>query len=354
MLDYLRKLREAIEKLITRLFLHPFFGFLTSVVGIIAGWLGSHFDKEISRAEFGLTLKLSEVDWNVLAFWAATLCFGIFFSGTFWAQSASAAKSNADLHEAIDKLRTVPPKGFLKFYQDLAVLSMNIRWNLPSTTTAAQIEHAIRLQLDFMAKMVEKFDDHGGNVFYGANVMTYVPVGSAQFTANQSSYAAHIKCIESGVPVTALNGVLDLQTKLSVTNVPGQSPDPNLSSLCLPLTNQGLADPAWLIAGAPLAYATEDVLVYESQEELFTHVNASPNFTPKVKNELKAILNNQADYVQALICIPLYDKAQTTVIGVLNIHKNIADKFIAEKIALLIPLLDPMVKNLGNLVDELS
>jgi hypothetical protein len=360
MLAQLSDLRKRIETFIGRVFLHPAFGFFSSVVGILAGWLGSHFDNRIGTARFALTLDRSQIDFQVLSFWAATALFGICFSGTFWAQSASSARSNQglqdanrELHDAIDKLRTVPPKGFLSFYERFATLSTAIRWNLDPSLPVDELKLAIRMQLDWIIKVVEKFDDHGVNVFYGANVMRHIGAGDSKFAANSAAYASRIKCVESGVPVSALAGVLDLELDLSVSSVTGTAPDSNLSPLCLPISlNGGAIDLDWLIAGAPLCFASGKITVYQNQEALIKHVADSPNFTPNVKNQLKEILSGQHLFVQALISIPLYDKARSKI-GVLNIHKARADDFIAEKIALLAPLLGPMVNNLGNLVAEL-
>jgi hypothetical protein len=352
---YLSDTRKKIEVIIGKVFLHPAFGFFSSIIGIIAGWLGSHFDTKISAAKFGFTLNWTLIDWNVLAFWLATMLFGVCFSGTFWAQSASASKSNRELHDAIDKLRTLPPKGFLGFYEPLATLSVNIRWNFASTPTVNQLKQAIRIQLECILKIVEKFDDHGGGVYYGANVMLYIDSSDTKFLTNSSVYTSTIKCMESGVLITALAGVLQLQTELSVSNLTGTHPDSNLTALCLPISLQGgVIDLDWLLAGAPLSFADKKVLVYESNDELYSHVDNSANFTPTVKNQLKTILLAQTDFVQALINIPIYDKSGGGPIGVLNIHKNISDNFIADKIALLKPLLGPLVKNLGNLVAEVS
>lgn len=355
----------VVRNFLKAVFLSPLFGGFTAVLGVVAGYLGSYHDKEIFASLFNIywpthwfqNEAAHVFDPNSTYFWISVFGFGAGFSGTFWAQNLSSHQTNREIQEALKRLFTMPPKGFLSSYQKLVIFSNEVERGLPVGATLADLQVAIRMQLETMCGVVIAYDNQAKPALFAANVMQFVPSGSSQFAANITTLQTETKCIETGVSIANLAGVLQLQLPLSVDSRPGLAPDSNLRALCLPIPQLGggTLDEMKLIPGAPLCFASGKPHVYRNQSDLIKKVDENRGFSSTVLSELKDILGAQAHTVQCLICIPLYEYSSVgpgprLPIGVINIHKDQDDEHIEDKFLVLGPLLAPVVRNLEVLM----
>lgn len=185
--------------------------------------------------------------------------------------------------------------------------------------------------------------------------MLFLGSTTPKFLSKLPILQANIKCIETGVALQNLAGVLELQLPLSVSSDTERQADHRLAALALPLpvSQPGPLDELRYIPGAPLAFASGNSRVYRNQTDLIGQVDNNRRFSSTVLNDLASTLQGQSNSVQGLICIPLFDYFSPNspiAIGVLNIHKSQSDEQIEEKFSNLGPLLAPMVLNLERLV----
>jgi len=360
------KIWQAKKSTLEKFYAMPAFGGVNAALGISVGYLGSHFDKEV----FGATLRpYIPAGWtNGVALFPGTLTFGpiIFWPVAYFAvwgiyksltaQSAAAAKVNEEFREAFERLFTMPSKGFLEVYKEAALASTSVVSTLPATLTVDKLETIIRSQLDHICKVVKRYDNEALDYTYGCNVMFYYGTSTSEFLARTLEFNTSIKCIERGVAIHNLAGVLQLKLPLSVRSNSRRQPDNSLTPLALPVPAiQGAFDEFDFVPGAPLAFASKAACVYPNQKALVGMLESNRRFSSIVLDDLNAILHVQTSSVQGLICIPLYDFDPDSYgprfpIGVLNIHKNRTDEFISDKFSILEPLLAPLVLNLEKLI----
>ena len=346
------------------LFLLPVIGGLTTVFGVLSGYLGSHYDHRIGAATYPAFLPgAGAMDVAVTVFWGVVFLFAACFTATAWAQKVSDDTVNGEFKESLRALFTMPAKGFLQRYQKISLASTNFIWALPPSLPLPKLEHAIRVQLGSICNVVKEYDGAGGTASYGCNVMLYVAAGTPKFLADAVALQKRLRCIETGVAVTNLAGVLDLKLDLSISSTTNFNPDSHLKPLALPIPHVapspagGKQDFSKVVPGAPHAFVSGKELVFGNQKELIDEVDRNRGFSSTVLAELTDILGAQAAHVQSLICIPLFAAPQGTTppapIGVLNIHRSVTDPHAAAKFEYLSPLLTQLVQNLGNLIEQL-
>lgn len=352
-----------VKNFLKELALLPFINAALTITGVLTGYLGSHYDKRISEATSLVFVKDTSFDLAVTMFWLVLLAFFACLTGTAWAQKESENELNGEFKESLRTLFTMPAKGFLQRYKIISLTSTNFIWSLPLTLPAAQLEQAIRIQLSSICNVVKEYDGPGSTATYCCNVMIYLDAGSPTFTSNQVALQHRLRCIEAGVAITNLAGVLDLQLALSISSASSLAPDANLTPLALPvphliLNSAGQTQYDRLLPGAPYAFASGCELVFPNQQQLIDDVATNRGFSTTVLHELEDVLGPQSAHVQSLICIPLVPAPQMgatsppQAIGVLNIHKSEIDAHAASKFEYLSPLLAPLVQNLGNLVEQ--
>lgn len=364
-MNQLRNFYFRVRELLIGFFLLPFVGGITTVLGIVAGYLGSRFDDAIYDSLFRIyypTLLIDPqatsvkiFDFDATVFWLLVAICGTCFTGTFWAQNVSSKRTTHEMHAALKQLFTLPPKGFLGRYQQLMSLSNRVEKSLPSPCQLTDLDVAIRIQLDTICAVCVAFDNQRLAPVYGANVMRFVKSGTADFLARQAVLQQETRCIEAGVSIANLAGVLQLHLPWSVNSASVKSPDATLRPLSLPVpvARQGEPDELDYVPGAPLAFALGKTRIYQTQSQLVGIVDGNRRFSSHVLADLEQVLGAQKTTVQCLMCIPLFTNPVTGPrerIGVINIHKNQADLQIEEKFETLGPMLAPFVENLENLV----
>ncbi len=357
--------RARIAAFVHRLALKPFFGGINTALGIVVGYFGSHFDKEIYYATGRLYIPPAwtggkvwipgELSYVPIFFWTLTALTIFCFVAALSAQGAASAEVNNEFRAAFKKLLTMPNRGFLNDYKDAALISSRLAMDIPpSGILLPGLQLTIRAQLEAICRVVKRYDNEKQENSYGCNVMLYFGAGTPKFLSQLPTLTANIKCIENAAALENLAGVLELQLPLSVCSETGRHPDSRLTALALPLpVTSGAIDDLDFIPGAPLAFASRNARVYRNQTDLIEKLDKNRRFSSKVLKDLVETLDNQSDSVQGLICIPIFDyyaRNPLIPIGVLNIHKNESDEHIEEKFSNLGPLLAPMIQNLEKLL----
>lgn len=362
---------DKVRDIFERLFLLPFFGGITAICGVFAGYLGSHFDKEVWVAYWPWFWPDTVFSPEASSVWAAAWTFGACFTGTFWGQARSSKRATDGLHDAsrlvasktdsltaktdaldglVRQLHTLPPRGFLVKYRDAIRLANETFFSVqaPDATTD-EIAAAIRTQLICVLKLASAYDVDGEKATYGCNLMVFRDAKSLR-NDEASAIDSRMRFVDSGVTVTKLAGALDLLLPLSVSTSSQDRPDPALNAFALPVPAVSKAESGVLLPGAPLAFVDRTEAVIESPEDWLSR---SGSFSSKVQAELKVFFDERSNVLQSFASIPLYSSTTTNgeaPIGVLNIHRNLPNKLLAEKLELFAPLLVPITSLLGRLL----
>lgn len=388
------------------LFLWPWFGGITTVFGVIAGYLGSHYDQAVSSAIYPFFWPEALFSARATVFWVSVLLFGASFTGTFWAQARSSNRANGQLKaatadvsakaddlkretaqvsgkadvlegkaiamdgkvsvldELIRELHTLPPKGFLQEYGEAVRVSAATFFGAqlpddPEDEADDGLEVAIRAQLALVLKLATLFDEDGSKPLYGCNVMIFWP--TKQIPADKvAEVEGRLLFADDGVSLAGLKGVLELVKPLSVSSADPAGPDQALSPFALPVldlpsdavpTGQVVS----VLPGAPVAFLRRTPAFIEDPADW---ISQSAHLSRKVRDELEQFFERQKDTIQSFVSIPLYAEPVTATavdpIGVLNIHRNTPNPRLSEKMQMLLPLLGPITVLTGRLLSDYS
>lgn len=378
MINLIEKLKNALEKM----FLWPPFGGITTVSGLVAGYLGAHFDKEIASSFF--------VPWFLdghifiagpTLFWILAILFGTFFTGTFWSQARSSARLSEkmvlttaqidsktdslteramELNDRVRKLHTLPPVGFLENYREIITSSEAAYETVRagnSVSDADALALAIRTQLLMILNIVKAFDADGAKAKYGVNIMLYYE--SKSLNASESAaLGKRILFIEKGVSINNLAGVLDMICELSVSSISSYEPDNSLSPFALPIpvldeVERRARLENGVLPGAPDAFTSRSESVIETLSD-WTDRASVDHYSATLRSQLLNYFKDK-NWMQSFVSVPIFepenhDAATNTPIAVLNIHRNLENKLAAEKYELLSPLLVPVTLPIGRLL----
>ncbi len=371
----------AVADFFERTFLLPFFGAVTTVFGIVAGYLGSHYDHEIANT----FLQLAYISDRTLAvgatnFWSATFVFAVCFAGTFWAQarssqrvmdgmrkvtdeidrkSASLVERSQEINERVRRLHTLPPVGFLEKYREIVVRSESA-FAIASTRKLelADIALAIRTQLKWVLNTVQKYDADGDSAKYGANLMLFRESAKLD-QAEIERLEGRLMFVERAVSLTKLHGVLDLVVELSVSSESTFEADSNLEAFALPIPKLTRAEQDdtndrfqyGVLPGAPDAFVSRRETVIETPE-MWNEQAQSEHFSLFVRRQMSGLLSEKKSWIQSFFCIPLFvpdQEESSSPFAVLNVHRDLPNNLAAEKLELLSPLLVPFKLAIGRL-----
>jgi hypothetical protein len=339
----------SLPERLERFFLYPFVGGITVILGVVAGYLGSHFDKEIAEAHYPFFWPKTAFATQPSLSWLIMLLFGLCFAGTFWAQAKSNDRITHRLNDAIRQLYTLPPRGFLEHFRETIKSQLPNFLNSNSTNDLDAIKLSIRVQLTGIMGLLSNFDSDGHNVRYACNIMKFVPtLGLVQTDPIVLRLEPDLRFVDTAVSITKLQGVLELLTDLSVaSDESAGTGDSKLKKLVFPVPV--IKGSMWdgCLPGAPYAFVAKKEVILEDMAELLRKVHTA-HFTKTVRDELASYLQEQQPYMQSLICIPIYDAYDATSgqfknpsmpVGILNIHRNRPNKGVALKFELLYPML---------------
>ena len=310
----------------------PVYSAFVTLVSLFAGLLGTLYADDIKGA-FPFVLGWGSVSWPALWFWfSAGLATSMFFVAQR-ASEAARAGSQAELIERTEELstlvRTLPPADFLLTFQqifwDCSVALSGILETLQTQLSIAEVQGAIRLVLAGVATLAQKFDGAGPEIIYAANIMLFRP--SDELAGEQIQILkSNLRFSPAETDLTALRGLLTLETALSTTTQSSapQEPDKDLIPLALAIpkmfqTPQG----RWrVLPGAPMAFCTGKLAAYVDTHTLHTWCEEEGDFPQSIAAQIEEYFKSErAQRARSFISIPLKAFEGETV-GILNIHRN--------------------------------
>lgn len=347
------------------IFLWPLFGAITTALGVIAGYLGAHFDKTIWVSRYPFCWPGTEFSLGASIFWLATSAFGVSFMGTFWAQARSSKNATDELKEAttsvgretallgglVRRLHTLPPRGYLEQYREAVTLSEQAYHSLGASPSEEELAAVIRTQLICALRLAAAFDEDGKQAKYGCNIMLFRPskdIPDEEVEAVEKS----LLFTENHVSIRKLPGALEVITNLSVCTDSEFGPDPSLKAFYLPVpyppSVPGAQRHVDVLPGAPDTFVNGAECIIESPDDL--ERRASPHhFTAHVREQLHDYLS-ESSHIQSFFSLPLYNSSEGQRVGVLNLHRDRPNPLSAEKFLLLFPLLTPIINTIQRLV----
>jgi hypothetical protein len=386
LITFWRQFRHSIADRLESIFLWPFFGGVTTIAGVVAGYLGAHYDPEIAITFLvPVFLNGHAIASGATQFWLATAFFGICFSGTFWAQargsnriatglrettndidqkSQSLVDRAQEISERVRRLHTLPPVGFLESFRRSFLEAESGFWIFAQLDLSPdEMALAIRLQLKWVLGLVTQFDADGGKAKYGVNVMIFRSSSSIATNEEIDDIEARLRFVENGVSVTKLKGVLDLMVDWSVStdsSAEGSGVeirrDANLQPLALPIPNLTEAERAerfknGVLPGAPDAFVSKVETVIESSYQWNLQAE-SDHFSRPIREQMKQMMEDEKSWMQSFFCVPLFAPDASNgqePFAILNVHRNIPNTLAAEKMELLAPMLVPFTRAISRL-----
>jgi hypothetical protein len=296
-----------------------YFAALVALGAVIAGLLGSVYSKEISTS-FPLKYLCS---YHALVFWlvlvATTAALAVRQESVDRAQKGAEAELHRRTDELVNLIRTMPPADFLGSFRELfgqAFLAYEAGQDSPDVA-----DEAIRQVLRCIAILSHQFDRRPKEK-YCANVMLFLP--SKDVTEDVRKRLL----FEPTLALSAMRGVLDLQTSLSTTaDSTDAAPDPSLVpiALAVPKEPQIIAGPSTLwkvLPGAPLAFVTKRVDAYKDTTDLRRWCDEKGDFTEETKQLVEKYFS-QGRGGRSFVSLPLSSPDDSSdPIGVLNLHRN--------------------------------
>lgn len=337
-----------------RVFLWPLFGGVTTVVGVIAGLLGAHYDKDVFEATLWIPWRSPA---NMFApgptlFLSFTIAFGYFFSGTLKAQSKSANRARAELNQQaahledlVRRLESLPPEDFLANYQTaLRSATNSLVGAFGEFGNIEPIEKAIRNILGAVLELVGKYDRSSDSATYSANIML--------FRASEATEQATLVYATDTTPLHPdHDGCLELVTTLSTTTKTAEfGPDVSVPPLCLPLpkdkqaTRDKMLNARYsVMPGAPWAYVHKEFVGFPTIQMLDEWLDTTSSLDTKTMEDLRLYFKTgEGRNIHSFISMPLLDVGNKELaVGVLNLHSDrtgLLEEKGAERFS---PLLEP-------------
>ncbi|WP_176060928.1 hypothetical protein [Paraburkholderia sp. BCC1876] len=366
-----------------KILLYPIVPAFSTSSGVIAGYLGAHFDGQIVTSFRPLGLHGWHPAWGATLFWLATVLFSLTFGGTFWAQARSGDRHNKRLEDAsvaihqgtqtlqnqsdeisarVKQLFTLPPLGFLELYEASVreLFDAYTEWDSvdsPGRLEEKNLEVVARTLIFMMMQLAIAFDADSSRATYSANVMVFWP---KNFLIGD--LAAHtqrrLRMAGEATSVGLLFGVLDCVKELSVNsqdNDNSASVDSSLIDLCLPIpeaavsnSNDANSAKALILPGAPVAFVSKTVAAVEKQSDLLEHMK-DRGFGRDVMEAMAAYIK-ESKQTRSFISIPIFPSSLESVpvgyseeqpFAIVNINRNLENQRSAERMALFQPLLEP-------------
>jgi hypothetical protein len=206
--------------------------------------------------------------------------------------------------------------------------------------------------------VIQTFDGHqlaGRKVRYGLNIMLYLP--HTEFEARpalRAALAGRLRYADKGLTLDNAAGVLDVLPEVSIAEGL-EAPDAELEHFAIPVALAPLhADRAAkerpTLPGAVNACVNIIHVAYASIAD-YQRALDELKANDAVKTDMLAYFDkpNIRSSVQSFLCVPLY-ASDTGLVGVLNIHLDVPNPRIKDRMELLVPLIAPMRQQLARLL----
>lgn len=331
------------------LFLRPWYGGVTAVLTVMTGALASFFTDDIKANWVPFPfLSSGQLSWPATAFWICLGLVGVSLSGTQWAQSRAGARIRAELggradrlDEAISRIESLPPEGFLAAFQRL--LGRAVRSTIAGTgaNDASQAAAAIRNVLWCILDLVRAYDKVQPVPCYCANIMYFHSA-----TDRIPTHVVTTRPVQQNHP--DYDGWLILETSWSTTTLcdGGIEIDPDVPALLLPipkdkspLVDANGREKYRVMPGAPWSFVKEQFAGFVSIASFYEWLeNRCSEDGGTIKDTEEYFRSGKGKHIKSFVSMPLIlpptdggkDERDGRCIGVLNIH-SVGEGLLKEK-----------------------
>ncbi|UXU90021.1 hypothetical protein [Burkholderia sp. S-53] len=361
------RLSEKIANIAEPIFGFPFFGGVTSALGVLAGFLGSIYDKQIEAAGYHLWTSRESTE-----FWLSVFAVGISFSGTVWAQSRDTRRGRSEMLKETDRLKamvnrlhSLPPSGYLGAFEErleeagqAAVLALTMPLD------KSEVEQAIRTVLATLLDLARKFHEpEPSGARYGVNIMMFRTVDNNISATELQAIEGTMHLWDKTGDLRRYKGYLELMPVFSVSSDDTEKVDSTLHPLALPVPHTPSNNPRdWgrsaVLPGAPWTFVTGDASGFATTDHVAMKAEQG-DFAPSLVDSVRAYFKQAKQRgISGMVSLPLpaypgYEMIDPNIggrMGVLNIHRNIEDFMGEGQLDLFAPLAAPFCALLARLI----
>lgn len=348
----------------------PHYATLVTLVGLLAGGLGSVYSNQIRNA---WPLYWGSEGWSgispyAVAFWLAVAAFGVLFFGRQWAADKARHVSQTQLVDNAKTLeelvRTLPPKGFLTQVAGAFEISRSALLDVVvrEEATRTDFEHAVRIVLGNIVNLARYFDGSPNGVDYAANIMLYEPFDGLESEALAQKRDG-LMFFPADMDIGTLRGRLCLLQAFSVSTLAKRvsDPDPRLVEFSLPVPEALYSDiesrRCRVLPGAPYAaFVDGRMSAFSDTSDLVKWCEDTGDFTPSLRSEIRQYFDSERGReVRSFFSLAIWfnpeslESGDPPPLGVLNIHRTreglLDDELQAE---LFLPLITPFLYLLAD------
>ena len=343
---------------------HPLFAVAVTLLGVIAGLVGSLYTEQIKRSfPFHLSWPVS-ADPQAILFWLIISSFALMFFGRQWASDKSVLKAQRELIEQSASLqaliKTLPPEGFLSWWSSRYCACRKVARKVLNTKeiTIDQIEEAIRQVLQHVVFLGVEFDGVPADCRYAANIMLYCNREGMK-DDEMNRIGGILKFFDRDY--SALQGYLELLPKLSVaSDTEKHAQDEHLEAFALPVDKLEVSEHGKIrqLPGAPLTFWQNGPSHFADASQLAEWCMKHGDFSDSVEQAINAYFKSErAQRIKSFASIPIPnpksvdDGKVSQPMAVLNIHRDRMDMLRgADAFKLFFPLAAPFTALIGELL----
>jgi hypothetical protein len=309
-------------------------------------------------------------------FWVLMMLLFVLTAGNIWAKNRDSRRTTVEvkgilaemgsesvkLTYAVTRLHSLPPVGVLeecfsaydmcnRYYQH------GMKLTDASGNMKVELEETMRGMLFVIEKFIRIFDgEHlaSSGVRYGLNIMIFVKKSEYEIKPLRGQLQSRLKFGTSTITLDTAFGALDILPKISVESGRREG-DSELVHFALPIEEEPRFAKNAEVGRPALAGATDCCIN-------ITHTSVpSIEFMKQRMDELKVDEGRKqqiSEYfsddqilktVRSFLCVPLAIE-NDAIVGVLNIHRNMANPTLNDKMGLLVPLVTPFRHQLTQLL----
>ncbi|MDB5846276.1 MAG: hypothetical protein JWP29_28 [Rhodoferax sp.] len=356
----------------------PWVGAIIPFFSLGVGYAWSSWKGEIA-ASFLVPASPTSVNFSLHStlFWLLCLLLLSLGVGNAWAKNRDSARASAEVKQllaslqqrsqelttAVGQLHSLPPLGVLEDFRkgyDLcdSISAKSAQLDTTAASARADLEVFLRRFLTVIGRVIQTFDGHhlaGKRVRYGLNIMLYLT--REEFEARpalKAELARRLRYADVGLSLDNAAGVLDMLPAVSIADGI-ESPDRELEHFAMPVAlAPAHADRASkerpTLPGAVNACVNLIHVAYASIAD-YRHALEDLKANDAVKADMLDYFDqpNIRSSVQSFVCVPLF-ASDTGLVGVLNIHLDVPNPRIKDRMELLVPLVAPMRQQLARLL----
>ncbi len=350
---------------------------LVPLLSLLVGFTLTSWKDDVLASLFkGVWQPDMRFDGHATTFWLLICLLSAVVWGSNWARNRDSARTTGEvkgildnmhaqsnkLTEAVTQLHSLPPRGVLEACKDAYevcegyfVLAASVDASQPDAR--AELETLVRKMLGVMERFVRTFDgEHleGSTIRYGLNVMLYLSRDELQASPRKDEVAARVRFAGPGLTPDRAAGILDIVPAMSVASG-AASTDPRLERFALridtpPQLAKAAHDSRTAFPGATDACINMVHTAVPSIDYLAStleRLQTDPGARAAVLDYFGQDAIQQT--IRSFVCVPLTAK-DSGMTGVLNIHRDVPNPTIENKLALFVPLMTPFRHQLTRLM----